>query len=408
MSPDQPPASEAKPPLEGVRVIELASWVMVPSAGAILGANGADVVKIEPSGSADPSRATTFEVDGDVIEAGFELSNTSKRGLTLDLGTPAGQEVIHRLLEGADVFLTNVRAAALERAGLLPETLHARYPDLVIGHGTGYGREGVEANRPAFDELAYWARGGIGRTLAPADEPPVQLVGAMGDLPSGVAIVAGVMTALFRRERGEGGSIVDVSLLGAGLWTNGWELQQALIGQPRRTTEPRESRLSPLYNCYRCGDGRWVQFAMYQAGRYWRPLCEALGRDDLANDARFQDFESILEHATEARELLEEALGALTLEELTPLLDGADLPWAPVSSLEELVDDPQARANGFILSRPHRSGREIDVPAPPFRLRDIPLTLGPAPETGQHREELLLELGYDWAEIERLDRDGAF
>ena len=400
--------ASSKPPLAGVRVVEVASWVMVPSAGAILGANGANVVKVEPSGSADPSRATTFEIEGDVIEPGFELSNSSKRGITLDLRNEAGQEVLHRLLEGADVFLTNVRSAALERAGLLPEALHTRYPELVIGHGTGYGREGAEADRPAFDELAYWARGGIGRTLAPADQPPVQLVGAMGDLPAGVALVAGVMTALFRRERGEGGSIVDVSLLGAGLWTNGWELQQALIGQPRRRTQPRESRLSPLYNCYRCSDDRWVQFAMYQAERYWRPLCEALGRDDLANDERFQDFAGILEHAFEAREALEETLGALTLAELSPLLDSADLPWAPVSSLEEIVDDEQIRANGLILSRRHRSGREIDVAAPPFRLRDVPLTLEPAPETGQHREELLRELGYDWPEIERLANSGAF
>jgi crotonobetainyl-CoA:carnitine CoA-transferase CaiB-like acyl-CoA transferase len=395
-------------PLDGVRVVEVASWVMVPSAGAILAANGADVVKVEPSGSADPSRATTFEIDGDVIEPGFELSNSGKRGITLDLRNDAGQEVLHRLLDAADVFLTNVRPAALERAGLVPEQLHARYPRLVIAHGTGYGLEGAETDRPAFDELAYWARGGIGRTLAPEDEPPVQLVGAMGDLPSGVALVAGVMTALFRRERGDGGSIVDVSLLGAGLWTNGWELQQALIGQPRRATQPREARLSPLYNCYRCADGRWVQFAMYQAGRYWRPLCEALGRDDLAQDARFQDFAGILEHAVEAREALEATLGALTLDEIAPLLDAADLPWAPVSSLEEIVNDEQARANGLILSRLHRSGREIDVPAPPFRLRDVPLTLGPAPEVGQHREELLLELGYDWPDIERLASDGAF
>ncbi len=400
--------SSSRAPLDGIRIVEVASWVMVPSAGAILAANGADVVKVEPAGSADPSRAATFEIDGDVIEPGFELSNSGKRGITLDLQNGAGQEVLHRLLDGADVFLTNIRAPALERAGLLPEELRACYPELVIAHGTGYGREGAEADRPAFDELAYWARAGIGRTLAPADEPPVQLVGAMGDLPSGVALVAGVMTALFRRERGDGGSIVDVSLLGAGLWTNGWELQQALIGQPRRPTQPREARLSPLYNCYRCADGRWVQFAMYQAGRYWRPLCEALGRDDLADDERFQDFAGILEHSVDAREALEETLGALTLDELGPLLDAADLPWAPVSSLEEIVDDEQARANGLILSRAHRSGREIDVPAPPFRLRDVPLTLGPAPEVGQHREELLLEMGYDWPDIERLANDGAF
>jgi crotonobetainyl-CoA:carnitine CoA-transferase CaiB-like acyl-CoA transferase len=401
--------SESDPlPLEGIRVVEVASWVMVPSAGAILAAYGADVVKVEPAGSADPSRASHIEIDGERIEPGFELANAGKRGITLDLRSEAGQEVLHRLIEGADVFTTNVRAGALERAGISTASLRVRYPELVIAHGTGYGLVGEEAKRPAFDELAYWARGGLGRTLAPEGEPPVQLIGAMGDLPSGVALVAGIMTALFRRERGGGGTIVDVALLGAGLWTNGWELQMALLRHPRRRSVPRSDRPNPLYNLYRCADGRWVQFAMFQAGRYWPPLCAALDRHDLASDPRFAGFEGIIEHAAEATALLDEAVGAWALDDLAPRLDENDLPWAPVRSIEELVDDEQARANGFIRSRELRSGREIDTIAPPFLLRDVELSLGSAPEPGQHREELLLEVGYSWEEIERLAEAGAF
>ena len=395
-------------PLTGIRVIEVASWVMAPAAGAILASFGADVVKVEPTGGGDPTRAFTLELDGATFESSFELSNSGKRGITLDLANDAGREVLDRLLAGADVFLTNLRTPSLERAGLLPETLHERYPRLVIAHATGYGRTGAEVDRAAFDSLAYWARSGIGRALAPGGEAPVQQTGAMGDLPSGVALLAGIMTALFARERGQGGMIVDASLLGVGMWTNGWELQQSLLGQTEDLRPGRGQRRNPLNGCYRCGDGRWVQLAMFQAGRYWGPLCEAIGRSDLAEDQRFQDFTSILEHHREARIEIEKTLSGYTLEELGPLLDGADIPWAPVSSIDEIPTDEQARANGFIVKRKHRSGREIDVVAPPFQLRGVQLVLDGAPEVGQHREELLLELGYDWPEIERLDRAGAF
>ncbi len=316
--------------------------------------------------------------------------------------------MLHRLIERVDVFLTNIRSDALRRADLEPATLQARYPELIIAHATGYGPEGPDAGRPAFDELGYWARGGIARTLAPEDEPPVQLVGAMGDFPSGVAIVAGISTALFRRERSGGGAIIDVSLYGAGLWTNGWELQTTLLGQPPRRATAREARPNPLYNTYRCADGRWVQFAMFQAGRYWAPLCEALDRPDLVTDPRFADFDSILEHATEATALLDAAVGTVALDDLAPRLDAADLPWSPVLSLDEIRTDEQARANGLIRAKPHRSGIEIDTIAPPFQFRGQPADLAAAPEVGQDREALLLELGYDWDEIAALAERDAF
>jgi formyl-CoA transferase len=230
----------------------------------------------------------------------------------------------------------------------------------------------------------------------------------MGDFPSGTAIVAGVMTALFHRERTGDGSIVDVSLYGAGLWTNGWELQTALLGQEYRRSRPREERANPLYNCYRCAGDRWVQFAMFQAGRYWAPLCNALGRPDLIEDPRFADFDSILVHAAEATALLDEIMASLDLDELAPRLDAADLPWSPVLSLEEITTDEQARVNGMVRTKRHRSGLQIDTVAPPFQIRGQPARLEPAPEVGQHREEILLELGYDWHEITALESAGAF
>jgi crotonobetainyl-CoA:carnitine CoA-transferase CaiB-like acyl-CoA transferase len=147
---------------------------------------------------------------------------------------------------------------------------------------------------------------------------------------------------------------------------------------------------------------------MFQAGRYWAPLCTALGRPDLIEDPRFADFDSILAHAAEATALLDEIMASLDLDELAPRLDAADLPWSPVLSLEEITIDEQARVNGLVRTKQHRSGLQIDTVAPPFQLRGQPPRLEPSPEVGQHREEILLELGYDWDEITALEGAGAF
>lgn len=396
-------------PLDGIRVVELASWVMAPACGAILSAHGADVVKIEPAGSADPSRGTRSLPVGDaLIEGGFELANNAKRSIQLDLASDAGVEVLHRLLERADVFLTNVRSRSLERTGIDAQTLHARYPRLIVAHATGYGRLGDDSNRPAFDELAYWSRSGIARTLATDDDPPVQLQGALGDMPSSAMLCAGILLALFRREREGGGAIVDLSLYGAGIWSNGWALQSVLLGAPDGPSRSRRHRPNPMYTSYRCADGRWVQLAMFQPDRFWRPLCEAVGRPELANDERFATREELLAHSYEAVLELEEAIGALTLDVLARQLDERDLPWSPIFSMSDVASDEQARLNGYIVTKRHRSGVEMDSIAPPFQLRGEQLRFEPAPEVAQHQEEVLLEIGYDWDEIAALRRRGAF
>ncbi|MDA1001983.1 MAG: CaiB/BaiF CoA-transferase family protein [Chloroflexi bacterium] len=395
-------------PLAGIRVIELASWVMAPAAAAVLAAYGADVIKIEPAGSGDPSRGSTVTVDGKAIEAGFELANNRKRSVHLDLATDAGREITHRLMAASDVFVTNVRARALERAGLSAAALAERYPRLIVAHATGYGTAGEDVDRPAFDELAYWSRGGIAATLRVDDGEPVGLVGAMGDLPSAISLVAGITTALFRRERTGRGAIVDVSLFQNGMWANGWMLQQALVGAAPRPHRGREHAFSPLYNSYRCRDGRWLQFAMLQPARFWAPLCAALDRDDLRTDERFARPAALLAHAREAIAELDGAIAGFELEDLGARLDARDLPWSPILELGDVVADEQARANGYIVAKQHRSGRTVETLAPPFALRGVALQFGPAPEAGQHTEAVLAEHGYSWEQIAELRERGAF
>ena len=396
-------------PLAGISVVELASWMMTPASGSILASFGADVIKIEPAGSADPiRRLNEVGVGGGTLEPSFELANNGKRSIQLDVRSEAGREVMQRLLEHADIFLTNVRAKALERAGLGLEALHQRYPRLIVAHGSSYGRVGPVAHHPSFDELAYWSRGGMATALQDEGTLPVAINGAMGDLPTAVTLAAGMLLALYRREREGVGAIVDVSLYQCGIWANGTVLAAALAGVQFRPRRGRHHPFNPLDTSYQCADGAWVQFAMLQPTRYWRPLCEALERPDLADDPRFDTMEHLFEHVPEATAELEQAIAVFTREELGRRLESRDLPWAPLFDAEDIVSDEQARVNNYFVKKQHRSGVEMETLAPPFGLRDEAPQMEPAPEAGQHSEEVLLELGYSWDEIGDLRERGAF
>jgi crotonobetainyl-CoA:carnitine CoA-transferase CaiB-like acyl-CoA transferase len=268
---------------------------------------------------------------------------------------------------------------------------------------TGYGPKGPDRDRPAFDELAYWARGGIAEALATDDGPPVQLTGAMGDLPSGTALVAGIMTALYRRERDGQGGIVDVSLYGSGLWANALRLQRALFARegPLRG-RGRLYRGNPLYTIYRCADGKWVQFAMFQSGRFWPLVCRAIGRSDLLEDPRFGTPKDLSTNSTAAIREIQVELEKKTVREWEPIFDDLDLPWSPIHDGFDIANDEQARVNRYILTKTHRSGQSLEVIAPPFQIRGFEVCPEPAPEAGQHTEEVMLELGYTWDDIARI------
>lgn len=393
---------------EGVRVVELAEWVFVPVAGALLADWGADVVRVEKL-EGDPYRGLRTQgigTDGGGVNLSLAMAHRGKRSVALDLRTERGMAAMHALLATADVFLTSLRPGALDRLGLGADQLAERYPRLVTARGLGYGARGPDADQPGYDASAFFARGGLAHVLTPPDRDyPINQRGAMGDRNAAMALAFGIAGALLRRERTGTGSVVDVSLLATAMWTLTSDLLTALQGQE----PPRFSgrvMVNPLMGTYRTSDGRHVSLVFLQGDRYWADLCRALGRDDLVDDRRFADLAARGEHAGECTAELDAEFGRRTFAECKELLSGLDAPWAPVQAVDELLADPQVIANGYLGDVDDGGGPAYRLPTGPVQFDGRPPPLRRAPEHGEHTEAVLLELGYGWDRIAELSADG--
>jgi crotonobetainyl-CoA:carnitine CoA-transferase CaiB-like acyl-CoA transferase len=394
---------------EGVRVVELAQWVFVPVAGALLADWGADVIRIErPEG--DPYRGLATQgigTDSGGVNMSVALANRGKRSIALDLQKEEGRTVLHQLLETADVFLTNFRPGALRRLGLDAETLTNRYPKLVYARGHGYGVRGPDADNPGYDASAFWARGGMAHVLTPQDrDQPIGQRGAMGDRNGGMALAFGMASALLKRTRTNRGSVVDVSLLGVAMWTLSSDVLSALQGQQPRAMSGGGAFVNPLVGTYRTKDGRHISLVFLEADRYWADFCRVMGRQDLGDDPRFADLQSRREHAEACVAELTNEFAGRTFDEWKTLLAQIDAPWAPVQAVEELLDDPQVIANEYIGDVVIDGEPAYRLPTVPVQFDERPPALRRAPEHGEHSEMLLLELGYTWEQIGELQETG--
>ena len=393
---------------DGIRVIELAQWVFVPVAGALLADWGGDVIRIEaPTG--DPYRNLITQGIGagtGGVNLSVALANRGKRSLALDLKTDQGRAVLHQLLATADVFLTNLRPGALGRLGLDAGALTARYPRLVYARGHGYGVRGPDADRAGYDASAFWARGGLAHVLTPPDrDHPIGQRGAMGDRNGAMALAFAIAAALLRRGRTGRGSVVDVSLLATAMWTLSSDVLAALAGDRPRASSARIA-VNPVVGSYRTKDGRHIQLVFLEADRYWPGFCRLIGRDDLVDDPRFADLAARREHAEECVAILDEEFARRTFAEWKELLQRLDAPWAPVQAVEELLDDPQVVANGYVGEVSVADGPAYALPTVPVQFDEQPPRARRAPEHGEHTEEILLELGYTWPQIEQLQAAG--
>ncbi len=394
-------------PLEGIRVVELGFWVAAPAAGGIMADWGAQVIKVEPP-DGDPFRGLFVEGAGmeAPVNPPFELDNRGKRSVALNLATGRGRELRRELIQRADVFLSNLRAKALEQFGVRYQDVRALNPRLIYCHVSGLGPDGPEASRPSYDVGAFWSRAGVVSTLTPEGNEPATQRGAMGDHTTAITAAAAIMAALVARERTGQGQLVETSLLRAGAYFIGWDINIRLrLGTPT-VPATRHTSPNPLITSYYDRDRRWFWLLGLQGDRMWPDLLRAVGRRELAQDPRFATMTARRLHAAALVDLLDAIFVTRTLEEWGVIFDREDVWWAPVQTTEDLLTDPQARANGVFVNVPTADG-EAEMVATPADFRGTPWApAGAVPELGQHSEEVLLELGLGWEEISRLKEAG--
>jgi len=382
-------------PMEGVRVIEMGVWVAGPAAGGILADWGADVVKIEPPGIGDPSRLFASMLGSDLpFNPPFEMDNRSKRSVVLDLATEEGRELGLELIDSADVFVTNVRQAGLARIGFDPSRLLQRNPRLVYGAITGFGLEGPDKDKAAYDIASFWARSGIAHMLTkPGDPPPFQR-GGMGDHNTGLAAAGAISAALFSRERTGKGQLVSTSLLREGVYTLSFDLATALRFGVGLQVADRSSMGNPCINNYQDKDGRWFWIVGLEGARHWPPLCRVAGHPEWIDDPRFATPKDRAQNATLLIGLLDEIFSTRSRAEWAEVFAAEkDMWWAPVQNLEEVMADEQVIASGGFCEVPD-SGTTTLFPASPADFHGTPWEpRWMAPDHGQHTDEVLREMG---------------
>lgn len=394
-------------PLEGVRVLELASFVAAPSAGALLADLGAEVVKVEiPQGEIyRHSRPRLQGIKHDFPEAPqFQMDNRGKRSLAIDLTRAPAQKAVRALIDQSDIFLTNMLPHRLARYGLAPETLRSARPELIVGILSGYGRQGPDAQRPSFDYTAYWARSGMMDQMRDAGAAPSFLRPGIGDHAAALSLVTGLLSALRMRDRDGIGQIVDVSLLHIGLYILGNDSAQALATGEAPPLHDRKRPRNPLWNPYPTKDDRWIFLVMIESDRYWPLLCKTLDRPDLAADERFRDARERYRNSADLVSILEEIVRQKTLAAWEDVFEGEPIIWAPVATLAEAAQDPQARAAGVFTEVEHPVAGRYPTVAPPLKMSRFEMRgEKPAPALGEDTEALLRQAGLSDAEIEELE-----
>lgn len=397
--------------LDGVRVVEAATMVLVPSAGAVMADFGAEVIKVEAPGTGDISRYTHNLPGMPVsdIPYVFLMDNRNKKSIVLDLKQEAAREVLLKLAATADVFTSNFRLEALNKLRLTYEDLASINPRLIYAYASGYGDSGPEAPKPGYDASCYWARSGIEQRIFPVEG----WLGApfpygSGDHPSAMSLLAGILLALYAREKTGLGTKVSTSLLACGAWANATEIQGKLSGAQFPEKMPRERYYNYAYLSYMTKDKKLLKLSIVDQKRNWPLICRAVGRPDLIDDHRFNPIEVRLQNMKELIVILDEAFAKHDIDHWTQVLEEYDVPYARIASAEEAGADPQMTANGvFVEVDDPRFGRYCTVNSPISIDGATKVKPRGAPEMGEHTEELLSALGYSGEEIQGLYRCGA-
>ena len=396
--------------LEGIKVIDFTTWVFASGCSAILGDWGADVIKIEDPNGGDPHRGLVSVLGLEVPKINFpwEVDNRNKRSVAIDLKTDKGKEIVYKLVEQGDVFVTNIRAGAIRRLGIDYATLSKINSGLIYAHGTGYGKQGPESTRAGYDYAAFWARAGIMNSIGEPDVPPPLALPGLGDSTSSIALAAGVVLALLVKEKTGIGQEVDVALMGTGMWCNSISVAAAQFIEENIPKRSRKEMPNPTFNSYECKDGKWIMLVCLESDRYWSDFCKVMGLGEMENDPRFVNLTNRAENCVELISILDRKFATWDRDDLGKLYDENGILWAPVQDLKEVVKDPQAIANRFVVEVDHPTHGPFMNVASPVQLSKTPASIRTtAPELGQHTEEVLLEMGYTWEDIAEFQEAGA-
>jgi crotonobetainyl-CoA:carnitine CoA-transferase CaiB-like acyl-CoA transferase len=385
--------------LDGIRVVDLSRVIAGPWCGALLSDLGADVIKVEDTGTGDESRTWPPHKDGEA--AAYLLFNRNKRAMTLDLKAPEGAEVVKTLVKGADVVIENFRTGTMESFGLGYEALSELNPKLIYCSVSAFGRTGPRKDAPGYEALMQAFSGIMSITGEPGGQP-VRAGVSFLDLSTGILCALGVSAALLQRQRTGLGQRVDASLLETAVSLLAFHAEGYLLtGAIPKALGSGHPSLSPYRN-FKCRDGQWI-FIAAANDRFWGKLARAIELPEMADDPRFSKNQERVKNRAELEDILERAIAQRDREPLLKILEEADVPATPVNTVDQVMNDPQTAERGIVQRVRHSKLGEIPVVGTPLRFsRMSPGVRRAAPLRGEHTDEILAEHGYTPARIQAL------
>ena len=393
--------------LEGLKVIEMATYVAAPAAGAMLRDWGAEVIKVEPLNGCPMRRffegmKSNVPIEGNPI---FTLDNRGKKGISINTSDEKGADIVRKLIKDADIFLTNVRPQSLESAKLDHESLLKVNPKLIYCSLTGYGLEGEEKNRPGFDVAAYWSRSGMAHLTQRKGEEPLPIRTASGDHITAISTVSGILAAVYERTKTGKGKVVETSLLRTGIYSLSSDMALQLKFGRVPSTKKRDEQINPIFNFFKTKDDRWICLSPRAGGDYDLPkVVRALGKEEWLKNEKFNTNQARRENAKEFIDEMDKAFSQYTMSEWGEKLDEQDLIWSPVQNLKEVSKDKQAIDSGaFSEVEDQDCDENYSTVSSPVRFHnsdDGPK--GPAPKLGQDNFEVLKSIGINEDQINEL------
>lgn len=402
--------SESTPPLlAGIRVLELASYIMAPSAATILSDFGAEVIKVEPPTKGDENRYLHQLPGMPITEIPFCFlqDNRNKKSIALNLKSEAGQKIINQLIQTADIFITNFRPPALKKLHLTYEELQALNPKLIYAYASAFGEKGAEAEKGGYDMISYWARSGIESAILPPHDWTHRFPTGSGDHPSGVSLFSVIILALFARDRTGRGYKVSTSLLANGAWANASFIQAQLCGAQFREKRPRQNAYNFASLAYQTQDQKLLKLTIVDTQRIWPQLCEVINRPHLIDDPKFATDAARQTNMSELITMFDQAFAEADLETWVKLLHKHDITHSPIAEIQEVAQDEQMKANGVFVEIDHpRYGPVTSVNSPIEVAESKKVSPQAAPAVGQHSQEILKELGYPVQDIQAFLKQG--